>query len=474
MSTLDLQNIQGDILVGIPKKTQTYFFFQIEGDPSLFRKALVDVVPLIKSSSQVQKDRDALKEHKRKGDKSLIPMAGAQIAFSNAGLVKMGITGVASPSKPATDPFITGQFKDAFTLGDAGTGTQDDFVPAWDPAFGNANIDGLIFVGGDCHDSVNKELHKIKLILGPSVKKVIEIVGDTRPGPDSGHEHFGFLDGISNPTLKEFNPNPLPGPDPIDATVVLTGQNTSSSPPPVFVNGSFLAFRYLFQLVPEFDQFLKENPINGDSELLGARIVGRWKSGAPIDLTPQKDDPALGKDSQKNNNFFYAGELTKGDQSRCPYSAHTRKTNPRADFTEHGLTDALEQHRIMRRGIQFGPEVTPEESQNHRTLHGRGLLFACYQSDITAGFQFVQQSWANNAGFLFSAVDNNLKPLKPGLDGIIGQDADQARGVVGTNPADPDGNLTIPRFVVPQGGEYFFSPSINALRDIIALGVNIG
>ena len=74
--------------------------------------------------------------------------------------------------------------------------------------------------------------------------------------------------------------------------------------------GSFAAFRYLFQLVPEFNDFLNKNPIHEDgngkvltpaegSDLLGARIVGRWKSGAPIDITPFKDDPALGADPKR-------------------------------------------------------------------------------------------------------------------------------------------------------------------------------
>lgn len=53
------------------------------------------------------------------------------------------------------------------------------------------------------------------------------------------------------------------------------------------IDGSFLAFRYLKQLVPEFDDFLERNalevpigaPPNAGKDLLGARLVGRWKSG---------------------------------------------------------------------------------------------------------------------------------------------------------------------------------------------------
>jgi len=46
----------------------------------------------------------------------------------------------------------------------------------------------------------------------------------------------------------------------------------------------------------------------------------------------------------------------------------------------------------MRRGIPFGPEVTPEEQTSGTTQQGRGLLFACYQASIEDAFQFIQKS----------------------------------------------------------------------------------
>lgn len=47
------------------------------------------------------------------------------------------------------------------------------------------------------------------------------------------------------------------------------------------VDGSLLVFRYLHQRVPEFDSFLDAKATNTVSKgLLGARMVGRWKSGS--------------------------------------------------------------------------------------------------------------------------------------------------------------------------------------------------
>jgi hypothetical protein len=58
---------------------------------------------------------------------------------------------------------------------------------------------------------------------------------------------------------------------------------------------------------PEFNKFIVDQAAaNGmPPDLLGARVVGRWKSGAPIDLTPTQDDPALAADPQRNNDFTF-------------------------------------------------------------------------------------------------------------------------------------------------------------------------
>jgi deferrochelatase/peroxidase EfeB len=96
----------------------------------------------------------------------------------------------------------------------------------------------------------------------------------------------------------------------------------------------------------------------------------------------------------RNNDFRFAGE--HNNQTRCPFAAHIRKTLPRADLEDLNPPISLESRRIMRRGIQFGPEVTSFEKFEGRTLHGRGLLFACYQSSIVNGFQFIQKSMSTS------------------------------------------------------------------------------
>jgi hypothetical protein len=63
-----------------------------------------------------------------------------------------------------------------------------------------------------------------------------------------------------------------------------------------------------------------------EEELIAAKMVGRWRSGAPLVLAPDRDDPALGADGNRNNDFGYADDM-KG--LKCPFSAHIRRVNPR-------------------------------------------------------------------------------------------------------------------------------------------------
>jgi deferrochelatase/peroxidase EfeB len=75
----------------------------------------------------------------------------------------------------------------------------------------------------------------------------------------------------------------------------------------------------------------------------------------------------------------------------CPFAAHVRKTLPRDDL-ERLPGFSIAKNRIMRRGIQFGPEVTKAERAAKKTFHGRGLVFLAYQASIVNGFQFIQKS----------------------------------------------------------------------------------
>ncbi|GJJ12992.1 hypothetical protein Clacol_007241 [Clathrus columnatus] len=441
-ASLNLNNIQGDILIGMKKKQEVFFFFSIN-NVKTFKQRMKVLSLTVTTTTQLL-------------DVSKQPDAAVNVAFSQSGLTKLGITDSLNDTI-----YTNGQFADAANLGDPGTTN-------WVNAFRGTGIHGVFLLASDSIALINVEIIAVKALFGNSITEVYRLAGQARPGNQAGHEHFGFLDGISQPAINGFAP-PLPGQTPIDPGHILLGETGDSLTRPAWAkDGSFLAFRQLKQLVPEFNQFLANNPINQSgltakqgSDLLGARMVGRWKSGAPVDLAPLFDDPVLGADPQRNNNFTFAhpGSDLTSDQSRCPFSAHIRKTAPRADFNPVNVNN-----HIIRAGIPYGPEVSPKEAASNTTTTERGLAFVSYQSNISQGFRFLQMSWANNPRFIFGKSDPT-----PGFDPIIGANAGQSRFVSGLDPNDPNHDFTLTTdFVQSRGGEYFFSPSISALKTVFS------
>lgn len=87
---------------------------------------------------------------------------------------------------------------DAANLGDPGTtDSSGNFNPDWLPAF-KKGIDGLILISGDSHASTHETMLKINKIFGvgrhnSTLHIVKEVVGDVRPGKESGHEQYAGL-----------------------------------------------------------------------------------------------------------------------------------------------------------------------------------------------------------------------------------------------------------------------------------------
>jgi Dyp-type peroxidase family len=200
-----------------------------------------------------------------------------------------------------------------------------------------------------------------------------------------------------------------------------------------------------------------------DPELLAARMVGRWKSGAPLELDPLRDDFKLGGDQKRNNDFEFGDDP---EQRKCPYAAHIRKVYPRDDTRNEA---EVQRHRIIRQGITFGPEVAPGEST---TKYSRGLMFVCYQTSIERQFEYIQRH-ANDSGFVAGKRRPGGGAVTPGFDPIIGQaPGNGAREMDEPYPNYPAGSrrttLTIPeQFVKLSAAAYFFMPSITALRTVL-------
>ena len=286
----------------------------------------------------------------------------------------------------------------------------DGRTPDWDNDWLSKQIDGVLLVAGNNVGLVNEKLGRITALFGASIQLSFKIDGNVRPGTQKGKEHFGYQDGISQPVVANL-PNLTkdemfvpPGQDVIQQGVILCGRpgdSRAASRPAWMTDGSFLCFRKLKQNVQDWDRFLvtSSNQLGTFADQLGSRLIGRWKSGCPINLQPDFDDINIGKDVMRNNLFEFdppglnsANQfpLKAGDRMVCPIGAHIRKTNPRGDQFTQGRP-SVNPHRILRRGIPYGPEISENPDAE------RGLLFACYQSDLSQGFTFIQRFWVSTS-----------------------------------------------------------------------------
>ncbi|KAG8803179.1 hypothetical protein FRC17_006239 [Serendipita sp. 399] len=447
-ATLNATDIQGDILVGMRKKLELFYFFHINEAQSFKKKLHVNVVPRITSTL------DLLNVVTQ-------PVVCLNIAFTYTGLKTLGFT-----SNLADNVWFKGQEADAWNLGDPSTTN-------WVPEFTGRKIDGVFLIASDTMTNVIAMKNWLETLFGTDITKIYELQGNIRPPPFEGHEMFGYLDGVGQPAVAGFNVSPVPGQQVINAGVILVGEPGDTligSRPSWAKDGSFLVFRQLKQLVPEFDKYCLDNAppqsswtLQQRAELLGARIIGRWKSGAPVDLSPTVDNPALAADPNQNNNFDFShtGFNIATNQKHCPFAAHIRKSRPRADL-------ATPLNAIMRAGIPYGPEPSSTEYARNTSSTDikmeRGLAFVSYQSRIDAGFKFIQEAWANTVNFAPG------KSPQPGFDLIFGQNHGGPRWMSGADINNPNAVLNmLTEFVISRGGEYFFAPSITAIRDVISV-----
>lgn len=222
------------------------------------------------------------------------------------------------------------------------------------------------------------------------------------------------------------------------------------------MNGTFVVFRKYHSHVAAFNKFLHTNGTTPEErELLAAKLVGRWRSGAPLVLAPQADNPALGEDPTRNNDFDYSTDQ-RGLQ--VPRGAHIRRMNPR-DTTMPVMTD-VNIRRIIRRSTTYGEPLGDNIRRDDRKE--RGLDFVALGVRAIDNVEFLQSDWINSGNFM--GIGKEKDPML----GV--QDNDAYFTLPGLPPKSIRG---IESFNTLRGGEYLFMPSRTALRWLGELKENL-
>lgn len=432
------------------------------------------------------------------------------LAFTSLGLKQLGLERLLPDF---AQPFVEGMMQEdrRRRLGDV---TEDGAVPPtiqWglraDAEKPLPPAHALLLVYERSHDALAAHEARIWQVLAPAgVQVVRRIALDLRPDDDC-REHFGFVDGISQPipygagtsdgSGKPCPQDPLHGvplgeillghpdahahasqgpfmvgaltPDgaftpssasPEDAAVTAMRDPAAETLRDLGRNGSYLVVRELRQNVEGFKSSLaaeaaklnahypEKKPIDGD--WLAERVMGRTHDGHM--LRPDGPLPP-GPDGQPDNDFLYVQKDRYG--RGCPLGSHVRRANPRDGlaFRDDVCADLLHSanaHRILRRGRKFGGDVAGSEIRGDE-----GLLFMCLNGDISRQFEFVQQNWMLNPNFaaLFDEVDPLVGPA----------------GTM-TLPDDPlRRRIDVATYITLVGGDYFFLPSLSALAVFAAL-----
>ena len=522
---LNLHDIQGNVLKTYARQDFSYARYVLLGinQPAMGRRFIRDLLPLVTTAAPWARPGDD-------GEAMAKPRATTNIAFSYHGLKRVELPEKSLHSFP--EEFSMGMRERGDILGDTGRNAPAYWDPVWNRKDGRVDI--WLSINGQSPQDIEDRYGKILEILENANGGVILLTGhrgdddaDDLPYQDAGalrdgngeptpKEHFGYVDGISNPffegTLTDpayvlgagkptrKSPESLSGWEPLETGEFILGhrdeaQELPRAPVPrsLSYNGSYLVYRKLHENVGSFNRYIEEQGkhLPDGAEQVAAKFAGRWRNGAPIttfstrkdaDRFIKKVEAAKKEMAQARNRitksvarvkyvrllskfvgFNYDDDLAG---SRCPVGAHARRTNPRGAL-EFGVKNAFDtpgaltnRRRLLRRGLPYG-----KSDHDSRDDGNHGIIFMAIGASIERQFEFIQQQWINYGN------DFKLANEKDPLMGNHDNDAGTGTGRM-IFPAEPGSGQAphlcsgIPQFVETRGGGYFFLPSLTALRMI--------
>jgi Dyp-type peroxidase family len=449
MTALELEDIQ-DILVGYPRLAHaTYLFVRfLAAEPAREWVARMATRELTTAGGQDNKAGWAL-----------------NLGLTWHGLAALDVAPQTLESFP--EEFQAGMAPRAAWLGDV----EINDPRHWEPnGPGTTVVDAVVIVHAATAHQLQQRCHHVRAGLADAGQIVAEQPGHRLPdtttdqaGKQRSREHFGFLDGISQPIiegLKDSTTDLLPGQGVrqrdgtwrlLRAGEIILGYPDEEGIPPVAPtpptlarNGTYLVYRKLSQDVAAFRRLITQQGKHypGGAQALAAKMIGRTSQGIPLALVDQQPTATT---PTTDRAFTYADDL---EGRQCPIGAHIRRANPRDGVKTRDKL--VHRHRILRRGIPYGPPLPPGILEDDG--HPRGLLFVCLCASIARQFEFIQGQWLNDGNSL--GLGNDQDPLLN-------------NSYQGTNLTIPGHRpyflSPIPPLVATRGGEYFFLPGRRAL-----------
>jgi Dyp-type peroxidase family len=458
MSKLNATDIQGFVLRGYNLPVARYLFLRLE-DAKRGRDLIGQLLGEITTGQRWD------------GGK---PQVTLNIGFTYRGLEHLELPLATLITFPVE--FQQGMRQRAEVLSDTGVNAPD----RWDPLWHKDHVHLWLGINGQtvqaldaCQAAVQSALDETG---GATLVGEQDAAAQVSDGKPTTSEHFGFTDGFGNPEYLGVERSSQPGQGkllddgktwaPLATGELLLGYADEAGELPVApvphllaANGTFMVYRKLHQNLATFRAWFDRQSAlyGGGKEKLAAKLIGRWRDGTPIELSPDRPDAAIAQDPNQSTNFTYGGDAAG---TRCPMGAHIRRVHPRDAFGFNGRL--INRRRITRRGLPYGPFAA--EDQPVADTDDRGVIFMALNASLSRQFEFVQQQWVQYGN------DSHLGNDK---DALMGNHGGHGRFVIqgDTTPANPPFLCShLPDFVELRGGDYFFVPSITALG-MISLGI---
>jgi Dyp-type peroxidase family len=445
---LELDDIQGNVLQGYGLPTAAYVHVRVR-EPRAGRELLRELTPLVRNA----RDWGAPK-----------PASALNVALSYQGLLALGVPAATLRSFPP-------EFQDGMAaraqkiLGDCG----DSAPGQWEDRLRAGRVHLLLVV----HAESGAELEDRVGELDALVRQWPGLEPDEAPQRaallDAAREHFGYADGSAQPAIAGAPGRQYGGGGVAVERTLLPPRRARWRPlePGEFVlgypdedgvlpdapeepygrNGTFMVYRKLRQDVAAFRRLLDRleatDRFSGSRALAAAKLAGRWPSGAPLLTYPgdgRTPPPLL--DKAALNDFRYDRDAAGHG---CPIGAHIRRANPRDGL--FGGSERTRRHRIVRRGMPYGPPLDQDARDNGHDE--RGLIFVCFNASLARQFETVNR-WLRD-GDIFG-IRGETDPLTAGAEGWM------------CVQGNPPTFVTIPAPLVhTRGGEYLFLPGLTAL-----------
>ena len=390
----------------------------------------------------------------RRSVAALVDARWVTVAFTWNGLRALGVDEASLATFP--EEFRQGMAARAPMLGDTGANHPDHWVG------GLASPDLHAIVILFARDVAERE----RCVAGapastsrssPACEALSTLDLEATPPFEYAHDHFGYRDRLSQPGSRASGETPTPGSGrPVKPGEFFLGypdesgaQAAAAAAGDPLRNGSYLAYRRLEEHVGRVPRLPAAawRTRRRSRSCVAAKLMGRWRSGAPLVLAPEQGRPGARRRSAAQQRL----RLREDGPARLRRAA--RLAHPADEPARHGRN--MNRRRMIRRGGTYGPPL-PEGAP--RTAWSVASPPSSAARASSASSSSPQNVWVNDPKF--HELEQRARSVHRHPGRHLRHDDSEA--------ADPEKDQGTAGVHDRAGRRLLFLPGIRALRSLAA------